>query len=693
MVVDVRFLLERYHGSEWPPSPRRLFLAMVSALYQSRGRFDTGDGDKALQYLEQQGPPRIEADGKAGTPYTLFVPNNDLDIIAKDYAKYDRSDKDPKTYTTGKQMRPYITRSVRYVWTLPPNMTDEQKASVALLCGLACEVPVLGLGIDPVTVGCRLLDTVTPLAGAQAYVPDDSDSNLVIDVPIKGMLDDAKRRHAEFLNQVTRTGFVKPRPITRKEGQGYRKEGPPTHKLVTYRLEATESKRVVPRGAVSDLAAKLHDMCGTQLDGARILILPSIGHRHADSAVRRVGLLIPESMHGTAVDRLRARLDSKIVSVKDIRFQLVSIKSSEDGVSRMYARKSRVWRSVAPFDPGDLTGVAGKQGATDMLAGELAEMGLKDSVVAIRLDKIPDWNGLEGLARDTNLWYAEIEFRSPVSGPLILGKGAERGLGLLAPAVLPDVAYYAVVGKRPPIMKTVGIADAVRTAVMSQVGRLRRDRYVPRSLSGHDEHGKPLRDNHTHAFWLPIDNDGDGLIDHVAVYAKNGFEPSTQRAFAAVTDVHAERSILVRLRFVGLHKRGDLEKQCRAFGKGKVWMSSTPYYTPWHSKAKFGVVEQVKKELRNHRRSSAKIIPDKGGATIQTDAGTVPARLFDATRTGRTPPHGYGHRVTICFDSDENGPLLLGNNSHFGLGTFVPDPNARDVLPAAVRNRRLSNLR
>ena len=676
LVFDVQFLLERYHGSEWPPSPRRLFLAMVSALYQSCGRFDTDDGDRALQYLEQQGPPRIEADGKAGTPYTLFVPNNDLDIIAKDYAKHGRSDKDPKTYTTSKQMKPYITRSVRYVWTLPPGMTDEQKSSVALLCRLACEVPVLGLGIDPVTVGCRLLDSVTPLAGAQAYVPDDSDASLVIDVPIKGMLDDAKRRHAEFLNQVTRTGFVKPRPITRKDGQGYRKEGPPAHKLITYRLEATESKRVVPRGAVPDLAAKLHDMCGTQLDNARILILPSIGHRHADAAVRRVGLLIPESMHGTAVDRLRARLDSKIVSVGGIRFQLMSIKSSEDGVSKTYARKSRVWRSVAPFDPGDQTGGAGKQGATNVLTGELAKMGLKDNVVAIKLDKIPDWNGLEGLARDTNLWYAEIEFRSSVSGPLILGRGAERGLGLLAPAMLQDVAYYAVVGRRPPIMKTVGIADAVRTAVMSQVGRLRRDRYVPRSLSGHDERGKPLRDNHTHAFWLPVDNDKDGLIDHVAVYAKNGFEPSTKRAFAAVTDVHAGRAILVRLRFVGLRKRADLEKQCRAFGTGKVWTSSTPYYTPWHSKANFGVAEQVRKELQNHRRSSAKIIPDKGGATIQTDAGTVPASLFEAARTGRTPPHGYGHRVTICFDNDERGPMLLGNNSHFGLGIFVPDPNA-----------------
>ena len=668
LVVDVQFLLERYHGSEWPPSPRRLFLAMVSALYQSRGgRFDTDDGDRALQYLERQEAPRIEAEGREGTPYTLFVPNNDLDIIAKDYAKHGRSDKDPKTYTTGKQMRPYIASSVRYVWTLPPSTTDDQKAAVSLLCSLAKEVPVLGLGIDPVAVGCRRLDSITPLAGAQTYVPDDSEANLVIDVPIKGMLDDAKRRHAEFLNQVTRTGFVKPGPITRKKGQGYRKEGPPAPELVTYKLEGTESKRVVPHGAIPDLAAKLHAMCGTHLDKAQIVVLPSIGHRHTDPAVRRIGLVIPRSMHGAAADRLRARLDSKIVKIGGARFQLVPLKSLDDGVSEAYARKSSVWRSVVPLDPGDS---AGMQGAADLLARELAEKGLKNNVVGIRLDKMPDWKGLDKLSPDTNLWYAEIEFRSPIGGPLVLGRRTERGLGLLAPAMLSNVAYYAVVGRRPPVTKTVSVADAVRTAVMSQAGRLRRDRYVPRSLSGHDERGRPLRSDHAHAFWLPVDNDGDGLIDHVAVYAKNGFEPSTLRAFAAVTDVHNGRSPVVRLRFVGLCRKVDLKEKCPIFGSGKVWTSSTPYYMPWYTKAKFGLEEQVRKEMHKRNWPSAKSVSDNNDAMR---ASAVHPGPFEAARPGRAPPRGFGHRVTVVFrDEFDGGPILLGSNSHFGLGIFVP---------------------
>ena len=641
----------------------------MSALYQSQqGKFDTDDGEMALQYLEQQGPPRIEAEGVRGTPYTLYVPNNDQDVIAKDYARHGASNKNPKDYTTNKQMQPYIAKSARYVWDLPPNMTEEQMFSVALLCRLAGEVPVLGLGIDPVTVCCRQLDVVEPLAGAQLYVPDDISKELVIDIPIRGLLEDAKRRHAEFLKQVTPTGFVKPSPITRKKGQGYRKDGPLASKLIEYRIENTESKHMVPSRSIPELLAKLRTMCGVQLGDARIVVLPSIGHRYADTSVRRVGLLIPSSMSSTARDRLCSALDARTVAVKDMKFQLVLV---DDSVGKMYGKKSCVWRSVTPLDLGE--DVVGKsvQSASDLLASELDEKGLKN-VMAIRLDKVPDWNGLERLPHGSNLWYAEIEFRSPVEGPLILGQGVEQGHGLLAPAMLPDVAYYVVVGTRPPITKTVKIADAVRTAVMSQAGRLRKDRYIPQSLSGHDKRGKPLRNDHSHAFWLPVDNDGDGLIDHIVAYAKSGFEPSTRRAFAGVVDVHNKHALVVSLRFVGFRRRSDLAKHCSSFGKGSTWISSTPYYTPWHSKANFGVVEQIEKDLKNQHMPAGKIAVDQDRTTPLTNADNVPLSLFDAYRTGRTPPLGVGHRVTILFSKDVDGPINLGANSHFGLGAFLP---------------------
>ena len=682
LVIDVHFLLERYHGAEWPPSPRRLFLALVAALYQSpSGRFDVAEAGRALEYLERQRPPRIEARGTKGQEYTLFVPNNDMDVISKDYARHGMSQRDPRAYTTSKKMTPYIASAVRYSWALAPDDGGNGRAAARLLCSLAREVPVLGLGIDPVAVNGVLSDSVPPLAGAQKYLPDDDggggtgQAELKIDVPLAGMLGDAKRRHAEFLEQVTAKGFVKQGPITHQASWRYRKGGTPKVNLVTFMLSDTESKRFVPHTAVVDLAARLHDMCGPELGCASLVVMPSIGHQNSDAMVRRVGVIIPPSMGVPERDRLLARIDSKFVEAGGIRFQLVT-SPDNDSVARRYVHRSTVWRSVTPLDPGGAAGSAGdKRSAASSILGELANRGLKNSVMSIRLDKIPDWDGLEKIGRDSSLWYAEIEFRSPVSGPLLLGSDTRRGNGLLAPALLPEVAYYKVVGSCPPVERTVKVAGAVRAAVMSQAGRLYRGGRLPQSLSGHDDAGKPLRTGHAHAFWLPVDNDGDGLIDHIVVYAKYGLEPSTRRAFQATTDVRDRHTSVVRIRFDGFHRAADMGKRCVLFKESKIWTTATPYYTSWHTKKNFGVLEQIEKELNeNHHYRNAVRVEHEAGAVIRVGSHHMQARAFDAARHGKARPHGAASRVKISFGAPFRGPLLLGNNSHFGLGIFVPSP-------------------
>ena len=689
LVIDVRFLLERYHGAEWPPSPRRLFLALVAALYQSPpGRFDVGKADRALEYLERQRPPRIQALGKKGEKYTLFVPNNDMDVISKDYARRGTTGRDPRTYTTSKKMVPYIASAVRYSWALAPDDGGDHRAAASLLCSLAREVPVLGLGIDPVVVNGVLADTVSPLAGAQEYLPDGGGSgqgDMKIDVPLAGMLDDAKRRHAEFLEQVTAKGFVKPGPITRQASWGYRKGDTPRTELVTFMLSDTESRRFVPRSAVADLVSRMNDMCGHDLGAASAVAMPSIGHKNSDAMVRRVGIVIPPSMGARERERLLARIDSKFVEVGGIRFQLVPA-PDDDSVAKRYARKSTVWRSTVPVDPGDADGSAGdKRGAAACVLSELTDRGLKSSVMSVRLDKTPDWNGLERIGNDSNLWYAEIEFRSPVHGPLLIGSGTGQGRGLLAPALLPEVAYYEVVGKRPPVERTVRVAGAVRAAVMSQAGRLYRGGRLPQSLSGHDDAGRPLRTGHAHAYWIPVDNDGDGLIDHIAVYAKYGLEPSTRRAFQATTDVRDGHTPVARVRFDGFYRAMDMDRRCILFKESKVWTTTTPYYTSWHAKKNFGVPEQIEKDLdKNHHYKHAVRVEHKAGAVIRAGSRRVPARVFDAARPGKAAPHGAASRVTISFGAPFKGPLLLGRNSHFGLGAFVPStvrpkPNAASV--------------
>ena len=49
------------------------------------------------------------------------------------------------------------------------------------------------------------------------------------------------------------------------------------------------------------------------------------------------------------------------------------------------------------------------------------------------------------------------------------------------------------------------------------------------TLSGKDEHGVPLS-GHRYAYFLPADEDGDGRIDHLTIFASAGFTEAEQRA-------------------------------------------------------------------------------------------------------------------------------------------------------------------
>ena len=364
-----------------------------------------------------------------------------------------------------------------------------------------------------------------------------------------------------------------------------------------------------------------------------------------------------------------SRVDSRFVDVGDGgRLQLVRT-PDDDGVTSSYTRKSRVWRSVTPLEAAGCGG-EDKHGAAELVAKEMAERGLQHQLLSIRLDKVPDWAGLRRLPDAEPLWYAEIELKSVLAGPMVAGTGAERGNGVMAPAQLPDVAYYAVVGRRPPVTDTVTIAGMMRDAVMSRAGRLRGG-WVSPYLSGRDDSGRPLRDNHAQAHWLPVDNDRDGLIDHVAVYAKYGIEPSVRSAFSALAEIHGRDGNSVRVRFAGFHRKADLAGRCILFKSGTCWVTATPYFAPWHKKKSLGTTDQVIKEAALQRRRV--VYADAGSSpAIPTGGGATPINSFESTRRGKAPINNGCH-VTIRLAEEVDGPILLGTNSHFGLGMFVPN--------------------
>src|SRR5580700_7087019 len=89
--ISVLFHAARFHGQgdggtpEWPASPLRLYQALVAAC-AACGPLD--DFRSALLWLEQQPEPVILAPHAfQPPPYRIAVPNNDLDVTARYWAK------------------------------------------------------------------------------------------------------------------------------------------------------------------------------------------------------------------------------------------------------------------------------------------------------------------------------------------------------------------------------------------------------------------------------------------------------------------------------------------------------------------------------------------------------------------------------------------------------------------------------
>jgi hypothetical protein len=107
-------------------------------------------------------------------------------------------------------------------------------------------------------------------------------------------------------------------------------------------------------------------------------------------------------------------------------------------------------------------------------------------------------------------------------------------------------------------------------------------------LSGHEPDGVPSKSNQ-HAFWWPFDEDDDGFIDHVMVWAPGGFDACEVNALRRLTRLSqrgGRPDLLVTPMFVGSDSsyrpwRPD------SLGNGSshlmtTFVSATPYFCPAH---------------------------------------------------------------------------------------------------------------
>lgn len=251
----------------------------------------------------------------------------------------------------------------------------------------------------------------------------------------------------------------------------------------------------------------------------------------------------------------------------------------------------------------------------------------------------------------------------------------------------------------PLVTETLPVAEAARRELMGIHGRLTKQNGVrgrSNVLSGKDVHGQPLAD-HRHAYYLPTDEDCDGRLDHLTVYAAGGFGLDERRALDRLRELRTgregEERHPLRLLLLGVGT-------CDEYGPGplqasKTWVSATPYIATRYAKTRGrNRIDMASPEARSAflqddlRAQLAAVRPDLTGveaAEVFIEPLWDENHVFQVVtqwrpiqfkRFRRKAGDDGGRRLAgafrLIFRDPMRGPIAVGHSAHFGLGLFVP---------------------
>lgn len=497
--ISVTFLDRRFHGRgdggepEWPPSPLRLFQSLVAA---NSDRFD--ELTSAFGWLENQGPPKVLAPRfQSGQRFRLSVPNNDMDTVAEEWLKgrYYPTKKqdpvDPGTHSAFKTVHPTLMldgETVHYFWELVGSsaLDGETRDRLILAAG---RINTLGWGIDTVVGEARIMtsEQKDELNG-ERWNPSRNITNNMLRIPVPGTFEALRSRHALFLKRVDMGAkhFIPVDPLSRFEMTGYKRPGDlivrpyivfhlrddsgsfvayPQSRLIhiagMVRHQVIEVLKSSPPPWIENVEQWLdsyvaghirHRGSHRQLS---YIPLPSIGHPHADHAVRRILIAAPPG-DDQILKHLAIRLNGRQLEPQRgnefARNSLPTLmKVNSDRVTVRYTEKTNIWASVTPVIlPGYndrkrtktiklIEKALEQSGINQPCSYEWREISwFSKSLPAYKFDREKQRIGY--VRPDHLLKFPAIHLKihfdggMSVPGPLVVGAGRHYGLGLMAAA-------------------------------------------------------------------------------------------------------------------------------------------------------------------------------------------------------------------------------------------------------------------
>ncbi len=167
------------------------------------------------------------------------------------------------------------------------------------------------------------------------------------------------------------------------------------------------------------------------------LVLPTVGHTHADGMIRRVVIAEPFGGDGSYAEWAARRLAGAPLIDEDNGAEVVRLERLDDGdnVLRQFTTTSRNWVSALPVVLPGYDGLDMKK-AAKLFSRACDQAGLPPgSVESFEFTGPPRTAGsgrpfLPNYLRGLPLRWAMIRFKSEVRGPIAIGAGRHSGLGI-----------------------------------------------------------------------------------------------------------------------------------------------------------------------------------------------------------------------------------------------------------------------
>ena len=448
----------RLARGEWPPSPARLFAAFVAA-DGTRQALRVTDG-RELLWLERLPPPSIHAqrDPWRQTLEPRFVveqPRQFADI---------KNNKTGELYThqeylgrKGGLHRPGVRvvprhPSVLYRW----DTETPEEGTLASLRRRAARVGYLGTSDSPVRV--RVATQMPCGLPDEVFVPDpEGDLRIGVAQPgdvllLDRMYDDWRERGAS----VTRSQF--PALLHREtyRSPGGRDRTDRGEVVAWLRLRPSVSGRRISaltalfKEAVLDRHQRMygeppailhgHGFTGPGYDLARYLALPDVGYPHSRGRIHGLALWLPPG--SDRIQRQQARDSAFAIDALVGRSIDTSVEPHGDE-KRPWAANPRRWHGPSAAWVTAFPVIHERRGVPGLpeAARWCRHAGLP-APVAFRSVRTPLLPGAVDLAPvEVNrpgrpalpYSHAELRFAEPVTGPVVVGAGRQRGFGLCAP--------------------------------------------------------------------------------------------------------------------------------------------------------------------------------------------------------------------------------------------------------------------